>query len=449
MTSRVPDVGLDADPTTVPVTSIASWSNVRPGRTRLVDWRADLLRHVAPDQPCIARGAGRSFGDAAYVTGGLTASLLQRRRLQPVDTARSRVTCDAGVAMIDLQRHVEQAGFRFPVYGGTQWATTGGAAASDIHGKNDVVDGSFGSHVESLVINTVDAGTLECSRQQHADLFSATLGGMGQTGVIESLTLRLRRDPCRSVRVQARHVGSVDEMLACFRELDAEFQVCDWMGLSARAPRGLFWYASRADQDSPEPGPGSDCWLPRIKLFNRWSVETMERLLLRRAHDLDVVRHIRAFNYGGGHERLKNWNRLYGRHGFIEYHFVLPEQKLTEGFHALLGMSARRSTELYFGVVKRFGDHRRAGLLSFPMAGYGMNFQMENTTTSRRLLSEFTDLLLSLGGRVYLAKDAVITEAQFAPMYPKLDEWRKIVGSYDSRHVLRSDLSTRLQLKPW
>jgi len=188
-------------------------------------------------------------------------------------------------------------------------------------------------------------------------------------------------------------------------------------------------------------------WLPRVKVFNRWTVRGMGMVLEAAAKKLDVVLHVQQFNYGGGHTVLVNWNRLYGRRGFIEYHFALDEARFASGYHALASLARARSVDLFFGVVKRFGDVRRAGLLSFPVPGYGVNFQVEDTADARRLLLAFTDVLVELGGRVYLAKDAVILPRHLEAMYPQLGAWRAIVKAYDPRGRIQSDLSIRLRMK--
>jgi len=429
-------------------TDIASWSNVQKTTTRLVDCADGSLPVDAGDGTfVIPRGAGRSFGDAAYVTRGTTLSSLRMARLGAIDAAAGVVACEAGVRMIDLHRHVRHSGYSFCIYGGTPWATVGGAVASDIHGKSDWRDGSFGNHVVAVTVVAPDHGAIECSASQHPDLFAATIGGMGLTGFITSVTMRLEPSRRRAVRVRARVVSSVREMIDCFTHLGADMMVCDWLSPSLRSGRGILWYGVYVAGHVEPRSTVTALWLPRVKVFNRWTVRGMGMVLEAAAKKLDVVLHVQQFNYGGGHTVLVNWNRLYGRRGFIEYHFVLDEARFASGYHALAALARARSVDLFFGVVKRFGDVRRAGLLSFPGPGYGVNFQVEDTADARRLLLAFTDLLVELGGRVYLAKDAVILPRHLEAMYPQLGAWRSIVKAYDPRGRIQSDLSIRLRMK--
>lgn len=430
-------------------TAIASWSNVCPTTTRLVECADGSLPPDAGEGKfVIPRGAGRSFGDAAYVTRGTTLSSLRMARLGAVAAASRVVTCEAGVRMVDLHRHVAESGYSFGAYGGTPWATVGGAAASDIHGKSDWTDGSFGNHVQSMTVVVPDGGEIECSRSKHPDLFAATIGGMGLTGFIKSVTVQLDPKRRRAVRVRARVVSSLREMIDCFAGLGADMMVCDWLSPSIPSARGIFWYGSYVDGDVEPRGAATHVWLPRIKVFNRWTVRAMGIALQAFSKDLDVVRHVREFNYGGGHALLVNWNRLFGKRGFIEYHFALDEARFADGYRTLASMARERSVDLFFGVVKRLGAVRREGLLSFPMPGYGMNFQLEDTPEARRLLLAFTDALVQLGGRVYLAKDAVILPRHLEAMYADLGAWRRIVKTYDARGRIQSDLSMRLRMKP-
>jgi decaprenylphospho-beta-D-ribofuranose 2-oxidase len=164
---------------------------------------------------------------------------------------------------------------------------------------------------------------------------------------------------------------------------------------------------------------------------------------------LDFVTHRRRFHFGSAHETLKNWNRLFGRRGFVEYHYCVPDAALEESFRALLGMRKSYGAHLFFAAGKRFGAHARAGMISFPAEGWGINFQVPNSGRHRRLLADFTDALAELGGRVYLAKDSVVTPRQLERMYARLPEWRGVLGRYDPGKRIQSDLSRRLELKPW
>lgn len=427
---------------------IASWSNVLPARTSLVPYREGIFREPAAG-PFIARGAGRSFGDAAYVGGGVTVCSAgggASRRLAPdLET----ITCDAGVSIGELQEEVERAGRYLAVFGGTRWATAGGAVAADIHSKADPDEGSCGNHVEALTLVTPDGVARRCSRGESPELFAAAVGGMGMAGYIADVTFRLLPPRPLGVRIRGQIFRDISELRGLFDATRADLRVCEWVDLSGPSPRGILWYARYVEEPVRPPRAASNLWLPRVRAFRRASVRLIERATLTAAARLDLVTHRRRFHFGSAHETLKNWNRLFGRRGFIEYHYCVPDAALEETFRALLGMRKTYGAHLFFAAGKRFGAHARAGLISFPAEGWGINFQAPNSEPHRRLLADFTDAVTAAGGRVYLAKDSVITPRQFERMYARLPEWRRVLRRYDPDKRVQSDLSRRLELKPW
>lgn len=429
------------------VVPVASWSNVRATTTRLTSIDHESTPIATSRTRFIARGAGRSFGDAAFLTGGLTIASAPLTRVGEVDVGTRRIDVDAGVSMVDLHAALERTPFYVPVYGGTPWATVGGALASDIHGKSDPASGSFGNHVESITVTLASGETVTCSHDNEPGLFAATIGGMGLTGFVRGARLALAPRPTQTVRVRARTFRSLGALMHAFDEDASPYQVADCTDLDGARPGGIFWSAEHVAGPRRRPSGSSDVWLPRVRAFHPWTVRAMEHVLSRAACGLDVIRHVRDFNYGGGHTVLRRWNRLFGRRGFIEYHFVLPEDRFLSGLELLRAHARRADVPLFFGVVKRLGHAPRAGMLSFPAPGFGMNFQTPDAEASRRMLVRFTDTLLELGGRVYLAKDAVITPRQLDAMYPRLDELRAVAARFDPSGRVQSDLSLRLRIK--
>ena len=429
-------------------TPIASWSRALPTTTRLAEFGAAETQTLAAfGRPFIPRGAGRSFSDAAYLTAGVTLSSRRLAGIGELDQRRGRITCGAGVAMVDLHRRLEATGFSFPVYGGTQLATIGGGVASDIHGKNHVAAGSFGHHLEAVTLETADGRTVKCSREERPELFAATVGGMGLTGLIKEVELRLQQGRPRTLHVESHVVPGISAARQALSSGECDFQFCSW----GRVPGpGVCYRAFYVDRPSAPPAAGLDLWLPRLGLLNGWSLSAAE-LLRRVAHrNIDKDLHVRSFNYSAPHERLIRWNRLYGRRGFIEYHLALAEDRFDEIVEELLARSRRSAVDgLYVVVVKQFGRHPSEGYLSFPCPGCTLNFQLVNRPEIRAFLREFTEVVIAAGGRLYLAKDSCMRADQFERMYPDLARWREVVRRWDPHHRVRSDLSQRLAMKPW
>jgi len=426
---------------------IASWSNILATRTRLIPYRDGVLG--TGEGPFIPRGAGRSFGDAAYVGGGDTVCSSGANLAFSIASDGRTLTCASGAPVGELQKEVERAHCYWAVFGGTQWVTAGGAVASDIHSKAIPDEGSCGNHVEALTVVTPDGVERPCSRDESPDLFAATIGGMGMTGYIKQVTFRLQPPrPC-GVRIRAARFETIAEMKSISQATSDDLQVVEWVDLTRENFRGIVWRARYVDDQVAAPPPHSDMWLPRIRAFYGPSVSLIEHITLRVAGTLDTTAHRRRFHYGSLHERFRNWNRLYGRRGFIEYHFCVPDANLEEAFRTLARLRRAYRAAVFFGAGKRFSDIPRAGLMSFPMDGWGVNFQTPESPANRCFLVEFGDAVAELGGRIYLAKDAVATPRQLERMYPRLSEWQTLLRRYDPCKKIQSDLSRRLELKPW
>lgn len=432
---------------------IASWSYTLPTTTRLKVYDKGQSNGLSRlSSPFIPRGAGRSYGDAAYITNGITLSSQTLDQIGELDAECGTITCESGVEIIQLHRFLEQTDWAFPIYGGTQWATIGGAVASDIHGKNDVAQGSFGNHVESIVLLLPDGTSLECSRDIRPDLFVATIGGMGLTGFIKAVKLKLQKDLPHMVRMRTKIVSGITQALACFDSSDHDFQFFSCAGCTGQpADGGLYATASYSEGPDAAPRLALEFPVPAINFANllSWGLGSRTLNIAHRRHyrDIDKRTHIENYNYVGAPAVFKHFNKLCGP--LIEYQFVVSADQIQTVFTDLLKLSRARSLAGYGYAMKKFGRVRRMGLLSFPRPGYTVNFFTKDTPEARAFLTYFTDYLLELGGRVYLAKDSCILARQFEAMYDHLDRWREIVRHYDPANRVQSDLSRRLQMKPW
>jgi decaprenylphospho-beta-D-ribofuranose 2-oxidase len=427
---------------------IASWSNVLPTRTRLVAYQPEAAARLGRTAlPMIFRGGGRSFGDCSYVSGGTTLTSQRFDAILALDRTHGVVDCESGVQMIALHTALKNSGWSFPIYGGTRWATVGGAVASDIHGKNHTGAGSFGNHVAAMTIVTADGSQIEASPSAYPDLFAATIGGLGLTGFVKSVRLSLAPTSSETLNVRSTRFDGVDGMRACFESADAPFQFV-WLDDACReGARGLHYFAAFSRESRPARPDPAIRQPPYVRLLYPSTIRAVNWLRYQYHGDLNQRMHAIDFNYWA--DRYDSRRRLFGRRGFHEYHLLVPEEHVRELLTVFHRRLRRAGITPYFTVVKRFGPTPARGLISFPSAGYTMNTQFDNTPATIAFLRSFTDLVADLGGRVYLAKDSCITKAQFLRMYPVIDRWREIVRRYDPRGLIQSDLSRRLDLKPW
>lgn len=429
---------------------VASWSHMLPSTTRFVHgtegWRLAL---ALDGRPVIPRGAGRSFGDAAYSGRGGTTCLAASVADARLDEERLILRVDAATAVGAVHDLLEASDYEFPVYGGTQWATVGGAVAGDIHGKNHAAEGSFGCHVAGLSLVTASGALLDCSSEDRSDLFEATIGGMGLTGLIETVELRLRRRRARTIRVE-RSALLLEDLYRRLDDRRPAFHFSAWFDLAGPAARGLHFEGELSDSPCPAPRRPRRLSTPRLPLVGAGAIRLAGRMVMARSQGVAVRHmHVRDFNYSGLHERLFGWNRLYGRSGMIEYQFVVAENLFPQILAGLIADARRNSVPLLAAVIKRLGDRRSPGLLSFPIEGLTVNFQTPPTAAALDLLSGFSDVVAAAGGRVNLTKDCCVLPGQFARMYDQLGDWQAIVRRYDPQSRIRSAMADRLRLKPW
>ncbi len=399
----------------------------------------------------IARGLGRSYGDAAQLGGGLVIDTTRLIGCE-FDPRAGTVTAQAGVTLGRLLAELVPAGWIVPVLPGTQHVTIGGAIASDIHGKNHGAVGTFGRHVTELGLLTAGGEVRELAPGSDDGLFEATVGGMGLTGVILWATVKLRPVRGPMLSVDTDRAEDLDAALALLSEPGGPHRVA-WIDmLGSRAGRGVVTRA--ADSDAPyERGGDGATVRARATVPERWpggplrvsTAMAFNELWFRRA-----PRHERGrLEPLGRHyfplDVLNRWPRLYGRHGMLQYQLAVPrgsEDVLTLVSEIL----ARAKVPCYLAVLKDFGA---AGPppLSFPIAGWTLALDLPRAAEGLyEALMRCDELVAERGGRVYFAKDARMRPGVVEAMYPRLSEWRAVRDAVDPDGLWRSDMALRTGL---
>jgi decaprenylphospho-beta-D-ribofuranose 2-oxidase len=412
---------------------------------------ADLADVVTDGGKHIARGMGRSYGDAAQLAGGTVVDMTAIQGVD-LDSDTGMVTAMAGTSIGEILNVTVPQGWFLPVTPGTRHVTLGGAIAADVHGKNHHRDGSFGAHIESLQMLIHDGRIVEM--RPGSESFSATLGGMGLTGVIIEATFRLI--PVESAAMSVHTVATPDlpTTMQSLLESDTDFRyTVAWTDLSDLRGRGLVMSADHASADEVpgrrrEPDGGSHAislpdWFPgvvnkvTVNVFNRLWYTLGHRRTGRRIESLD------SFFYPL--DRVGAWNRLYGQKGFLQYQFVVPHD--SEGtLLEIAGILSRMATPVSLAVLKRMGD-ASTGHLSFPMPGWTLAVDMPlGDTDLGRILDECDSKVADAGGRVYLAKDSRLRHQLVEEMYPNAATWREAQSRLDPEGRMRSNLSLRLGL---
>lgn len=463
-----------SEPTTGPLPgtsrTLHGWARTAPSAARvLAPTRAVEVTAALPEpsggavagRGLLARGLGRSYGDAAQNAGGTVVDMPSLAGVLSVDAQAGVVEVEAGMSLDSLMRRVLPLGWFVPVTPGTRHVTVGGAIAADLHGKNHHVDGSFARHVLSLELLTADGRVRTVSPARDAELFWATAGGMGLTGVILSAQLALIRVETASVSVDTERAGDLDDLMDRLARTDDAYRYSvAWIDLLARGAqlgRAVLTRGDHAPLDALPAGRRADplAFAPKPLatmphgipggLLRRTTVAAFNELWFRRA-----PRERRGQLTGLGSffhplDGLLEWNRLYGPRGFLQYQFVVPYGAETALRAAVERISAAR-VPTFLAVLKRFGPAGPAPL-SFPVPGWTLALDIPTGVPGlARLLDGLDQLVLEAGGRLYLAKDSRLDPRLLPRMYPRLEEWRATRRRVDPHGVFVSDLSRRLAL---
>lgn len=431
-------------PTPVRIRNMTSWGGVLRADHPVVDLRAGASAWGEAGSEALADvgswlpyGNGRSYGDSNLNPGGGLFNCRTMSGIRLFDAASGVVDCDAGVLLDDILDLAVPQGWFLPVVPGTCHVTVAGAIANDVHGKNHHSAGSFGNHVLSFELQRSDGQTLQCSPTGHSEWFSATIGGLGLTGIITSARLQLRRVDCDLMDVESIRFRSLDE----FFELSAasaaswEYTVAwiDCAFAGRRLGRGLFSRANHAAAPvqataTPKARARRMPFTPPVSLVNPLTLKAFNTLYFHRQREDHVRRreHFRPFFFPL--DALLEWNRMYGPKGFFQYQCVVPPEGDARRIRQLLEAIAASGMGSFLAVLKQFGDTPSRGLLSFPMPGTTLALDFPNRGQRLHRLFEALDrIVLDAGGRLYPAKDGRMDAAMFRAGSPRLSEFLPFV----------------------
>ncbi len=419
------------------------------------------LLAAAPARGVIARGLGRSYNNAAQNGGGLVITTTRMNKIISFDPGSGLVTCEAGVSLEQLMIAGLPAGWFVPVSPGTRQVTVGGAIAADIHGKNHHRAGSFARHVRSFDLLTADGQVRRITPEASPELFWATAGGMGLTGIILRATVALTKVQTARLMVDTTRTADIDETMALLSDTDDSYGYSvawtDCLARGAGLGRSVVTsgdFAAVSDlpaRERPHPlrfRPGSLAGAPRAVpggLLNHRTVALLNEAWFRKAarRRAGELQSIGAFFHPL--DGIRNWNRIYGPAGFLQYQYVVPFGADDAVRRSLERISQARAPS-FVTVLKRFGEGD-PGWLSFPLPGWTLALDFPARTPGLAGLLDWLDqLVLAAGGRVYLAKDSRVPAGPLAAMYPRLGDFRRLRAQIDPGGVFVSDLARRLSL---
>ncbi|MFD2261695.1 FAD-binding protein [Lacibacterium aquatile] len=401
----------------------------------------------------LARGNGRSYGDQALNSGGVVMLTERLDRLMSFDAETGELAAEAGISLRDIQRLFVPRGWILPVSPGTGFATLGGAIANDVHGKNHDHVGSFGSHVTWIELLLASGEVKRITAESDPALFAATLGGCGLTGVILSAGVRLAKAPSNAYRVTERRIGDLTSFMAALEEArhNSAYSVgwIDGMARGAHLGRGVLETADFAPTSLPEQQKHAKRVpfdFPGFAL-NGLSVSLFNKFYDRRVPVTGRERTTYYSNFLYPLDALRDWNKIYGKKGFVQFQCVIPDVTAAEGLKWLLEEISAARAASFLAVLKTLGGDGR-GMLSFPTRGYtlALDFPWKDASTTD-LMRRLERITLNHGGRIYLAKDSALSAEGFAEMYPRLGEFRSVLEEVDPQGRFASDQSRRLKIR--
>lgn len=419
---------------------------------RIAEARERVLE-AAPGGGLIAHGAGRAYGDAALNAEGRVMLTRRLDRLLAFDSESGILETEPGVTFGDLIAVFLRRGWLAPATPGTALATLGGAVANDIHGKNHDRVGSFGDHLAWIDLLLASGEVVRVGEAERPELFRATIGGLGLTGVIVGLGLRMMRVPSPAVRVKERRCRDLEAFLGALSETRARTSYSvgwiDGLAKGAGLGRGLL------EEAEPAPDAVIETWPERRRrvpvdapaiALNPLTIGIFNAAYYRRvpSHGRERILPYGRFLYPL--DAIDDWNRIYGRRGFYQFQCVLPDASAPQGLRRMLEEVAAAGRASFLAVLKTLGGEGR-GFLSFPMRGFTLALDFPRRPGVEALLAKLERLTLDHGGRVYLAKDAVLSPTGFRAMYPRLDEFQAVLDAVDPERRLNSDMARRLRIR--
>lgn len=416
--------------------SYGSWGNFPhvAQKVRRIDWPSEAV--LAGEGTLLPYAYGRSYGDSCLNGGGTLLDASPLDRLIAFDETTGVLRAEAGVSLEQVLAFCVPRGWFLPVTPGTKYVSLGGAVANDIHGKNHHRAGTFGRHVRAFELLRSDGARLVCSPEENTELFRATVGGLGLTGLILWVELALRPIQTALIDHETVKFANLDEFFALSAASDAPFEyTVAWVDCAAQGDklgRGLFMRGNHAADPgeltpSPPPRLSAPFDAPDV-LLNRFTVGAFNALYYGKQRR-KVVRkrsHYEGFFYPL--DAVGAWNRIYGPRGFLQYQFALPFSGDAGVTKEIFGRIAASKLGSFLAVLKMFGDLPSPGMLSFPQPGVtlALDFPNEGTRTFA-LLDELDGIIREGGGRVYPAKDARMSAASFRAFYPQWEAFSQYI----------------------
>jgi decaprenylphospho-beta-D-ribofuranose 2-oxidase len=431
-------------------TTISGWGNYPKVEAQVLrpSSVSSLEAIIKQERSLIVRGMGRSYGDSANASKVLQTSYCNH--FIEFDNKTGILTAEAGITLREILKVIVHSGWFLPVTPGTSFVTLGGAIASDVHGKNHHIAGTFGQHVKSINMVLGTGEVITASQVENADLFHATCGGMGLTGVIISSTIQLTPIQSSLIIQKTIKANCIEAACEAFEDNTSTTYSVAWIDCLAKGKnlgRSVLNLGEHAESGGLEidfKNPVSIPFDTPSILLNNLTMKTFNRAYWHKATD-NQTQMLPLLPYFYPLDRIGNWNRLYGKSGFLQFQFVIPKNDGVANMRALLSKIVESGEGSFLAVLKQFGK-ANDNLLSFPTEGYTLALDFKLTASTITTLHELEEQIIGMGGRIYLAKDAVMQEKTFKSTFQNWEVFESVREKYGAIGKFSSTQSIRLGL---
>lgn len=437
---------------------ITNWGNypIKEADDRLFSFDTELKKTIAEFSHFIPRGNGRCYGDASLADKTITTTSFNK--VLSFDKQQGLFECQSGITLDQVLEIIVPAGWFLPVTPGTKFITIGGAIASDVHGKNHHVDGCFSSHVREMDIYLADGSQITCSPTQNTDIFEATCGGMGLTGLISRVVFSLKKIETSYIVQKQIKAANLDEVLELFEQNTHYTYSVAWIDCLKKGKnfgRSILMLGEHAKLSelsekqklNPLAFPSQKqirlpFYLPSF-ILNKFTVRVFNQLFYSKNFKKEINNVVSYEPFFYPLDKVLDWNKGYSRKGFVQYQFVIPLDA-KQGLVDILNKISDNGIGSFLAVLKVFG--KQESLIAFPMEGYTLALDIPIRDNLFSFLDELDALVLKSGGRLYMSKDARMKATVLKESYPRLKEFKEIIKKYDPDKKFHSLLSDRLLL---
>jgi FAD/FMN-containing dehydrogenase len=410
----------------------------------------DCAKYLKSNEIVLPRGMGRSYGDSANSSTVIQSTYLDH--FIEFDETTGILACEAGVSIREILQLIVPKGWFVPVTPGSSFVTIGGAIASDVHGKNHHLSGTFSEHLLSFDLMLGSGEVVSVTKDNYPDLFRATCGGMGLTGIILSASFQLKPIQSSQIIQSTIKTNSLEEVCEQFEENHASTYSVAWIDCLAKGKQlgrsllmlgehsqgGTLGLGKKKSQNLPIDMPQS--------LLNHYSIKAFNALYFNRVFSKTKTETISFEPYFYPLDAIGNWNRLYGKAGFVQYQFVLPKAVGMKGLRQILEVIVKSGKGSFLAVLKAFG-RANENYLSFPIEGYTLALDFKMSEGTVQLIKQLDSMVVEMGGRIYLTKDALMTEASFKRTYSQWEQFEEVRAKYSAIGKFASSQSKRLGLQ--